>query len=234
MNDELQTTISEALESGWRSNPAVKALVDDYVRFHWVLVFLGALVTLVCLGASLWLLRSYWKHRRVDTPGGRFSKKVSLSFSVSFGAVGCLFGLLILVNAGTALNPLPGFSSLVATSTVRTDSEVGRSLTDWVQSGSSDTPSAVAKKVDDRLAWQRPKAIICSLLLVVFGSLTVAVWKALRRNARRFQSWNRTKSRTFLVAGVGGACVSFLLLVMAIANTQASVAPLTISTFGGS
>jgi hypothetical protein len=234
MDDELQTTISEALEAGWRSNPGLKALVDDYVKFHWVLVAVGALVTLAFLFGSFRFLRSYWKHRRIDAPSDQLTRKVSLGFGVLSGTLGCLFGLLALVNASTALNPLPGFSSLVDTSTVQADSDVGRSLIDWIQSASSETPPAVEKKVEDRLAWQMPKAIICSLLLLVFGWLTVVAWKALLGDARRSRSWSRMKGRVVLGSGVGATSVSLLLLVMAIANAQASIAPLTISALGGS
>jgi hypothetical protein len=51
------------------------------------------------------------------------------------------------------------------------------------------------------------------------------------RLPRRYGTLKRTAA---LATGIGSVFVTTLLIVMAMANTQASIAPLTISVFGGS
>ena len=234
MNDELQSTISDIVKRDWRANPAVRALMDDYIEYHRVLALVGVVVTLALLATSLNLLRSYWRHRRITEPGARFRKRVFLGVGTYVGALGLLFALLTAVNAATATQPIPGFTSIVETSTPRNDSAVGRSLITWVRSGSPETPSIIETKVKERLAWQRPKAIVCGLLFAAFVALSRKLWRSLLNGAHRGMSSRRTKRTVTLVAGVGSVLASTLLLVMSIANTQASLAPLSISVFLGS
>ncbi len=208
--------------------------MEDYIEYHRVLAVVGVIVTLALLLASFKLLRSYRRHRRIGEPGARFRKKVVLFLGIYAGLVGCFFGLLAAVNAGTTSRPMPGFTSIVETSAPRDDSAVGRSLITWVRSGSSETPPIIKAKVKERLAWQRPKAIICSVLFVGFVLLANKLWRSLFEKSRRPLSSQRVNRTSTSIAGVGSVLASTLLLVMAVANTQASIAPLSISVFLGS
>ena len=67
----------------------------------------------------------------------------------------------------------------------------------------SELSPALQRKVDERLSWQRPKAIVTGLLFVLFAIACI-----------RF--WNRPLVRT-----VGLAC-TLVLLIMAMANTETS------------
>jgi hypothetical protein len=43
----------------------------------------------------------------------------------------------------------------------------------WLQSGNAQLSPLLQHAIDDRLAWQRPKAVICGVLLLAFVTLTV-------------------------------------------------------------
>ena len=234
MSNELQSTISAMLDGNWRSNPAMKAFIDDYVDYHQVLVVAGSLVTLVFVLGSIAFLRSSWRFRDIDGPGRRVGRNVTLGFGILFGISACLFALLVVANASTALRPLPGFSSLVSTSSTRYDSEVDRKTVEWIQNGSSTIPPVIAEKLEDRIAWQRPKAIICGVLFLLFTALSAAIWKALVKDAWRPRFSKRRHRAVALASGFGTVSASMLLLVMAVANLQGGLAPLTISVLGGS
>ena len=60
VHDALYTTLSRLTRSGWRSNPAMKTLLGDYARYHYVLVGAGA--CLVLLFAALAVL--FWRRFR--------------------------------------------------------------------------------------------------------------------------------------------------------------------------
>ena len=234
MSNDLQSTISLLLNGNWRSNPAMKALIDDYIEYHQVLVVAGSLITLAFVWGSVAFLWSSWKFREIDRPDRRISQTVSLGFGILFGISGCLFGLLVVANASTALHPLPGFSSLVSMTSTRYDSEVDRKTIEWIQTGSSNIPPVIAIKVEDRIAWQRPKAIICGALFLLFSVLSGAIWKALIKDAGQPRFSKRRHRTVVLASGFGTVSASMLLLVMAVANTQGALAPLTISVLGGS
>ena len=38
MNNAIQKTIGQHLESGWQDNPAINMLVNDYAKYHIVLL----------------------------------------------------------------------------------------------------------------------------------------------------------------------------------------------------
>jgi len=92
-------------------------------------------------------------------------------------------------------------------------------------------PSLIQKKIDRRLEWQRPKAVICTVLLVVFASLSAYIWRALIKQSRlRDITW-KLKDATPLGAGL----LSFTacLPLMVIGNTQSFIAPITLTLMYG-
>jgi hypothetical protein len=143
----------------------------------------------------------------------------------------CLaLGLIVAANLSTAADPLPGFLQAAASPTPNS-LEVDMAVTDWVRSGASATPAVVQAKVDDRVAWQLPKAIICGLLLVAFGALAVAQCRRLVRRSRAGEATPRRRERWAPMATV---CAGLLMMVLFIANLQNALAPLTITVLGGS
>jgi hypothetical protein len=83
-------------------------------------------------------------------------------------------------------------------------------------------------EVRDRLSWQRPKALVCSILLVVFAIFTTRLWRKLI-NSRASESRWRLKEKALIIMGVIAVPVTLLLMIMALANTQASFAPITLT-----
>jgi len=108
-----------------------------------------------------------------------------------------------------------------------------QSFATWLQSGQTDTPTLVTARIDDRLAWQRPKAIICSVLLVVVLALCAQIWRTLIRGSRKRQHGWTPKDVSLVAAGLLGGAACLVLMLMVIGNTQASLAPLSMTLFYG-
>ena len=175
--DDLRTTLTALLESGTDTNPALRALLSDYTTYHRVLVIVGGLflvavtvLTVVCWG----------RFRRSRPSSGRrwtFERTTYLLFGVLGATVALFLALVVAANVSNVLDPRHGFAGALgllgspkpgivgcgAAAGVRGVAAVGsrcRSARGWTAA------------IEDRLAWQRPKAIICSVLLVGFVVLT--------------------------------------------------------------
>jgi hypothetical protein len=232
MNDKLQVLMDELMRSGWQSNPAMTALVNDYAKFHAIFVVATsvALLVLVLMSAFCWA-RSR-KIARTGTSGEVFERRVFRSFAFLGSLLSLAFALLITVNADHAFNPssvLDGFSLLSAP---RGDSAVGRALLEWIESNAIHPPLLITQKIHDRVSWQGPKAIICGVLLILFVAMSVRSWDLLlkRKKRKRATETNRRLEEKILFGiGTTTAAVSLLMLIMVIANTQGALAPLTIT-----
>jgi hypothetical protein len=87
--------------------------------------------------------------------------------------------------------------------------------------------------IDDRLAWQRPKAVICIVLLVAFVMTTAFLWRTLIRRSTTGEPVRKLGRRLMLGAGVLSAAASVLLMLMVIGNTEGALAPLTLTVIYG-
>src|SRR5207248_947743 len=96
-----------------------------------------------------------------------------------------------------------------------TFSRVGQ---EWLRSRSARISPALRHAIDDSLAWQRPKAVICSVLLVAFVALTVFVWRTLIRRSTAGEPSRKLGRRLMLCAGVVSAVSCLLLMLMVIGN----------------
>jgi hypothetical protein len=204
MNGDPQSTIAKLMESGSDTNPALNALLSDYTRFHAVLAALGVLFL-----AGVVILGVFcWSRSRKATRAGHgnwsFEKKVY--FSV--WALSIVLGLVLTLIVAAAFDS-------------------------WLQSGSSQVPSLVQRKIDDRLAWQRPKAIVCSVLLVLSVVLTAHVWRTLIRRSRVPDARRRPREVLLMLAGLAAVPYCLLLMLMVMGNTQASLAPMSMTLFYG-
>jgi len=87
--------------------------------------------------------------------------------------------------------------------------------------------------IDHRLAWQGPKAVICWVLLIVVVVLTAWVWCGLVRRSRvRCGGWGR-RDAALLGAGMALGPIALVLMTMVVGNSQASLAPLSMTLFFG-
>jgi uncharacterized membrane protein YidH (DUF202 family) len=99
----------------------------------------------------------------------------------------------------------------------------------WLRSGRAQLSPLLQQQIDDRLAWQRPKAVICAVLLVAFVTAAVLLWRTLiRRSAAGvpLPRFGRSAGVLLVVAGV-------VLMMMVIGNAEAAIAPLTLTVIYG-
>ena len=197
---ELPTTLQHLLQANVDSNPAFNALLHDYAKYHAVLAVLGGLVT---SGLVLLAIRA-WRRSR--------------PLAVASAVLSLLMALIVFANAGNALNPRPGFEGTIpmlrTTQPGTEQAKVQQATNAWLLSGSADKPQLLQDKIDARLSWQRPKAIITSVLFVAFVGLCIRI------------------RRRRIMSTVAMLC-TLVLLVMAVANTQASFAPMYLTVLNG-
>lgn len=108
MNDSLHATLSKLTKSGWQSNPAMKTLIDDYARYHYVLVIAGGCLALVFAALSVVFWRRFRQLRKAGIRRWTFEQKVYFSFGLIGSVVAVLIALLVAVNAANALDPVHG------------------------------------------------------------------------------------------------------------------------------
>jgi hypothetical protein len=103
----------------------------------------------------------------------------------------------------------------------------------WLRSGRAQISPLLQHAIDERLAWQRPKAIICSILLVAFVTLTMFLWRTLIRQSKTGEPFRTFSRRLMLSAGVLSAASCLLLMLMVIGNTEGAFAPLSLTVLYG-
>jgi hypothetical protein len=232
LNDELHNTLRAHLASDWQANPAMKTLINDYATYHLALVLAGGfLVLLLALSSVVFWLR-FKKIPKTGRCKWPFEKKAYFSFGLLSSIFGLLFALIVAANATNAFNPVPGFSLLAGSSSTSSNSAAGRALNEWIQSGNGNVPPVLEQKVQERIAWQKPKAIICGILLVVSAVLSLRLWNALIEATRASETKWRRNEYTLFVAGIATVAFSLLMTVMVVANMQAAIAPITITLLG--
>lgn len=237
MNDDLQASLNELIRSGSTSNPALNSLLSDYTKYHVVLVIVGGLFV---LGFLLLSIFSWTQFKRAPKAGNRrwtFEKKTYFSFGLSSAVVGLLMALIVAANVSSVLSPRQGLSgSLGMLGTPRAGSradELHQAFSTWLRSGTADMPSLIQSRIDDRLAWQRPKAAICSVVFIVFTVLSARIWRTLIRKSRVREGRWTLKDVALLAVGAGTGSACLLLMVMVIGNAQGSFAPMSLTLFYG-
>jgi cytochrome bd-type quinol oxidase subunit 2 len=232
-SDSLQTTLNNLLQSGTRSNPALNSLLDDYIKYHVVLLIVGGFFTVILTVLSILFWIRCKRSLKTNNRKWTFEKKTYFSFSLLTTIVGLLMALLVVVNAGTVLKPQPGFSGVISmlsrSPSGTPKAELQQSFNRWLQSGSKQIPLLVQSKISDRLAWQQPKAIICSVLLAIFVILSILVWGKLIRQSKVHEP----QRKPILFSGIVAVAVCLLLMLMVIGNTQASFAPMSLTLIYG-
>jgi cytochrome bd-type quinol oxidase subunit 2 len=237
VDDTLQETLRKLMRSETESNPALNVLVADYTKYHVVLVVVGGLFLLGLILLSVFFWTRFRRAPRTDVRKWTFERKTYFYFGVLSVLVAMFLTLVVAANVSTVMNPRQGFSGSI--SMLRTASpgthmdDLYRAVDTWLQSGSADTPSAVQDKIDERLAWQRPKAVICSVLLVVFVIVSALMWRALIRKSRDREAKGRFRKVSLHLLGVVMVLASLLLMLMVMGNTQGSVAPISLTLFFG-
>jgi len=228
---ELQATLNHLVRSRSDSNPAFEALMHDYAEYHAVLVVFGGLVTVGLVLLSLFSWRRFRRSRR-----STFERSTFRASAVSSAAVSLCLALIVLANLGNALDPRHGLSTAIpALGAPPPGSErrqVQQATNAWLRSGRTEVPPLLQDKIDERLSWQRPKAIISSLLLIAFVVLCAWIWSRLIGSARG-RGRRTLKDRAATAAGGIAVACTLALMVVAVANTQAALAPMTLTVLYG-
>jgi hypothetical protein len=199
-----------------QTNPALETILADYRLYHAVLVIVAAIFVIALTVLVVVCVRSLRAARR--SPGGA-TRRQAWTYGLFIGSA-LLLGLFLLLvmaaNVSTVINPESGFAGV---------DQSGKAITAWLASGSPSVPAGVQAAVDDRLAWQRPKAIAVSILLVLVVVGSIAIWR--RWIAR--SSPSRGANALLLASGVVTAGMAVLLMLMVMGNVQASMAPIAIT-----
>lgn len=206
------------------SNPALQYLLYDYSKYHWVLVILGTF----SLAVLFIIVRKYWKLFRIFRKSvGGFASLFIASFS---SLIFFVMSLILFGNFLNAITPERGFSEAISSLSSNTTSAKSAKLfsiySSWIESGDSKLPPYIENIVHERLSWQLPKAIICTILLALTLIATKKLWNYVISTG---STHPKSKQAALLVSGASLSFISTLLWIMAIANIQASVAPVTLS-----
>lgn len=231
-SENLKNTLYSVMQSGSSSNLAYNTLLHDYTKYHAVLFIEGGIFVLLLIVLNVYFWRRFKKIRKAETHNWTFEKKAYFCFGLASTIVALFMLLIVSANLSSVLNPQEGFAQLIPDlGTPQTGTQKAvlyQAVNTWVQSGTAHMPPVLQNEVRDRLAWQRPKAIVCSILLAVFAIFTARLWQKLI-NSRASKSIWMLKDKALIIIGVIAVPVTLLLMIMALANTQASFAPLTLT-----
>ena len=231
--DTLRGTLRDLLRSD-AQNAALEHLLADYARFHLVLVVVAGTFLLGSLVLSIVCGRRYLAVRRGGGPSTTFERRVWAGFGLLSGGVASFLALVVAANISNVRDPRHGFAGalgLLGTPSPGSRREaLQSSFGSWLAGGAPDLPSPVVLAIDDRLAWQAPKAVVCSVALVLLVTTSVVVWRALVVRSRQPGS-GPLRARAAL--GVLPVVAALVVMLMVMGNTQASLAPLAMTLFFG-
>jgi cytochrome bd-type quinol oxidase subunit 2 len=235
--DDLHRTLDELLAPGAPPNAAFDALVGDYVRFHLALAVLGGVFLLGVIALTVLAVRHLRSASRHAAAGRRFRRLAGVCVVVGGTCLSAGLGVVVAANLSTAASPRQGLAdslALIGDPAPGSRAEtVQQGFTDWLRSGEPSPPQAVRRAVDRRLAWQRPKALICAALLVVTVVVAVRTWRALLRTTGEVGHRWGVRTVAHVAGGAFVVAASLLLMVMVMGNGQASIAPVAMTLFFG-
>jgi uncharacterized protein YacL len=234
MHTDLQTSLRQALGHGAHPNAAANTLLNDYARYHLVLVVMGGFVAAALIILGVWFLLRLRRPRESALHRSTLERRVYGSFGAFFVVIGLLMSVIVAANATNVMDPQRGLIGSVGTPPAGTPaSKRYQTFNTWVRSGRPTVPAAIQSEVNARLSWQRPKAIVCSILLVGAIGMSAFLWKSVIKRSRRKRTNLGVQGAALLAFGIAGVFISLLLVVMVLANTQASLAPVTMTLVFG-
>jgi hypothetical protein len=241
MTDRLQDLLQQLLNSRTTPNPAFNQLIDDYVREHAVTAIITGVFFLASTVMAARLTSRFFRTRRLrlGPDGSRYKleKRVCGVLAAAGLVSAAFFGIVAAANIQTARDPRPGFGGVVqmigrpaqGTPTALRH----RSFQEWVESGSPEMPKEIQQRIDARLNWQLPKAVISTLLLPFAACLSRRTWLTLIDRSHTEVPIGRLRHRLGLASGTGLSATTMVLMLMVIGNTAAVLAPLGLTlTFG--
>jgi hypothetical protein len=232
MNSSLYELLTKLLSTEESKNPAFNYLLNDYTKYHYVMVILGGFA---CISLAVFSIRQFKKLRASDSfishlKTMRGKALLYLGSLTSFLAL--TLGIIVIGNLGNALNPKTGFNNsleMLGNPSHGTKAALlQQTYVEWIQSEKSAVPDYVSQVISERISWQLPKALVCLLLLAIFIYLSKLAWNPLLKET--LQS-GKPRMRRLFATGVFLSFVCVLLLIMVIANIQGAIAPVSLSLF---
>ena len=150
-SDSLQDTLYGLMESGKSANPALSTLLNDYIKFHAVLVVEGGIFAFMFMVLSLYLWRRLKRTQNTKSRNWTFEKKTYFCFGLVSTVVTLLMLLIVAANLSNVLNPQEGFSHFIpdlGTPQAGTQkAALHQAVNTWAQSGSPHMPSILKNGV---------------------------------------------------------------------------------------
>lgn len=182
---------------------------------------------------SIYFWRKFMKLPKSNFRKWSFEKKAYFGFGLGSIVMFLFMLLIVMANLSNVLNPQDGFKQTIPDIAVpqagTQKALIYHAVNLWAKSGNDQMPSILQNEIKKRLSWQIPKAIICSVLLVVFFAFTNYIWQRLISFSQTSNPiWGR-KEKVLIATGIVNIPITLLLMLMALANTQASFAPITLT-----
>lgn len=232
MNNQLEELLRSLIQSGNTDNPALNFLINDYRKYHLVMVTLGSL-SLIVLGVfsihQFKLLKSGNGFKdNLQTIHG----KMTLYFASLSSLLLFALGLIVVGNAINAGKPRTGFKeslSILSTNSIGTHQIlIQGEFIKWINSGKEQVPNYISRAISERLAWQQPKAIISLILLLFTLYLLKVIFKSF---VQKLSPTSKLKVSLKICAVAMLPLTAVLFLVMFIGNSQGSLAPMALTLF---
>lgn len=234
MPHDLRSQLSEFVLPDARSNAAFDALLADYRLYHLTFSIVAGLFLAGFTTLAVFSWRRFRRLQRAPWPANRFERFIYVAFTTGAAIVSMLLVLLIGANVSNVIDPMQGFAGAIdgLHNPRSPQSAVLReAFTSWLETGATPLPQPIQTALDQRLAWQRPKAIICALLFLALTASAVWIWRKMIRLSREQQGARRPSILALLAAGIATNGVCLLLMLMVLGNVQASIAPLSLTLF---
>ncbi|MBI1280339.1 MAG: hypothetical protein GC179_19610 [Anaerolineaceae bacterium] len=237
MNDNLQATLNNLINSGSGSNPAMNTLINDYTTYHVVFVVAGGLLVIIFVLLSLYFWTHWKRVPKTDKRKWTFEKKLYFAFGALSILVGLMIALITAANATNVVDPRHGFSLLpdsISTPIANTQKDqLYHAFNTWLQSGSDSIPSIIQNKIHERVAFHTTKALVCAVLLVLFVGFGTSIWNRLIKQSNLHEAKWRLRENALVFSGIAMVTLSLLMMVIVVANTQAAFGPLTLTLLYG-
>jgi len=157
------------------------------------------------LSVSFW--RRLKRAQNAEKHTWTFERKAYLGFGLLSTLVTLGMLLIVAANISNVVHPQAGFAQSIpdlGTPQVGTHkAALHQAVATWVQSGNASLPSLLEDEVHNRLAWQRPKAIVCSLLFMVLAGFTAHLWRRLIHLRASEAAWSLKEKALIITGGAG-------------------------------
>ena len=227
MPDPLPATMRSALQSAWRSNPAMRQIIEGYATFHAILALTAVTLAILLLWAA-WRCRCSVKLLQNEVSATPILEKHFYVFAaVALLATAIFLMLVAAANISNAVNPLPGFTDAIGSiSTASDTAQLHAAFADWILSGAESPPALVENSIENRRIFHLHRAVAgCAAL-----SALTACSLLLSRHLSRVCAAPRLRPSSELPIIFVGAIVSLVLALLftipVCANLQGALAPI--------